>query len=1015
MTMQQTRQTNDSQPQSYIPNPSPLDGTYATWFTPNDPKVLLYAREQLALYRDQYAERAQAYRRYPFRLLTARQTGLPIFLRGFLDEAVSFSFTETERIDGIATEWLFEEPRAGALLGRNADAARQWLFRTSRPSRLRFGKSALRKQRAAPWWRLFANNIWNALWAGGPLTDGQGPRQLPAIDEADELVRAQIEAERQMIELPPALQAHVPFQQWHGEWPLFGAQVVVHLTSDDERASVTSSYLPIDTTKAFEPVLTEPEAAFAFAFIALREYLEISGLMQQRKISLADPSAWSFHIAPYADQPQFILPFAGDYHLVYQVEMISPDYEQRWRAFVDCEREIVLGQPEPLKLDAQYYAVAADALAGPQNLQNTQLTTNPCASFMEIGVYQAGAPSNDDTVVWGQSNSPSPHFEAANVAVHSKKLFDYFVELGVAQSDLEQVDENSTVRLRARVAKPGLPALDMGFYFDVTIPPQQQWINFQTDNSANQGGLPTLKTKRVHHPVYDPEVIYHEVTHAFTWLMNRDAFDGCNGNVPFGRALLEGYANYFARSLAARYEAALGPLPAAVEQPWARAAYRTDTTAEDWCDRWALVRGKELDGQDRLPVPNLYPSLDTTGLPVYDVGMIWGRGMWDLRKSFIPFVLDEFALGAFDYLHGWIATPELVVEGMIDVAKSTVDGPAGFDATAEMVFAKRGIVANQRVQAITSWGTTVLIGGDAGLLRSFDDGQTWQIWDEARDHNGATLDPLRNVVDLTVDGGTFYAATEAGIWQRHGGDPAWQPLGDWPSTQTPYVIRLFEQTVYIGTGNGIWWYDAVNNQWHHLVSQNPTSTSDFVGALLDFTFAALTNGEKWLVVAAFGAARICNITTLQPHPAVLEWLSIANKDHLPICSVAVRGDELYLGTANGGLQQLSLLNPFVSPLSDAPSTAVDGTVLTLINRPHELIAASTTGLFAKDFSTPNKWDKIPLPACAQNLSPTWPADAKILTVHRTDTATWISTATHGLWQLTGDGLCPINGIAAIIA
>lgn len=977
MTIQEPREADNSQPDSYIPNPSPLDGTYATWFRPTNPAVLSYTRARLALYREQYEERAQAYRRYPFRLLTARRTGLPIFLRGFLDPPQTFTRSDDEALDPIATQWLFDDLRVGALVGLDANRASQQLRRTAQPPRVRFGERA---------------------------------SELRVIDEADAVIQSQIEQERQEQAVPFVPQAHIPFQQWHKEWPLFGAQVVVHMTSADERTSVTSSYYPIDSDQVFKPVLTDPEPAFELAFTALRDYFYRSGLAEHSYFPFFDPDAWHFHSTPYAEQTPFILPFAGDYHLVYQIDITSFDYSQRWRVFVDCEREIVLGQPERLKLDAQYYANAADVLAVPGILQNTQFPDNPCKTYMDIGIYQAGLSSNDGPVNWGQSNSPGPHFEAANVATHATKLFNYFVNLGIAQADLEQVDQNGTVKLRARVAKPGLPELDMGFFFGEATPQQQQWINFQSDNSDNQNGLPTLATKRVHHPTYDPEVIYHELTHAFMWLMNRDAFDGVNSNIPFGRALLEGYANYFARSLAVRYEEVVGIRVASGDQPWARAAYRTDTTAQDWADRWAMARAKQDDGQDRLPIPNLYPSLDTTGLPVYDVGMIWARGMWDLRGEVPSLALDEFALGAFDYLHGWIATPELVVEGMIDVAKSAADGGEHFDKAAEEIFATRGIVANQRIQAISSLNSTVLVGADAGLLRSLDDGQTWEPepWDEAQTVSGDPLDPLRNVVALSVEGSTFLAATETGIWQRNDGDSAWQPIGDWPSIQTPYVMDVFDGTIYVGTGNGVWWYDHAADKWRHLVSGNPDT--DFVGAVLDLSFAVPAAGEKWLIVASFGEARRCNVSG----STALEWLSIPNDSGIPICSVAVRDNDLYLGTFNGGLQRFSFSNPFDPPVSDASPTAVTGAVLTLCNRPGELIAASTTALFTKDFSAPNKWDPLPLLPCATNLPPAWPGTAKILTIHRTDATTWISTATHGLWQLSGNSVCPVDGVAVLI-
>lgn len=968
---------DNPQPKSYIPNPPPLDATDATWFTPIQVDTLLASRRATATYRRWYQARSQESPPYPYRIIIARPTGLPVFLRGFLDVPIPITDANDQRAIDIADQWVFADRHVTVLFGLTTENTRHRFKLAPAPLRVRpHIKSA----------------------------------DLQTVDEVGKQVLERLEQERDEYAALLAPQAHVHFQQWHDDWPLFGAQVVAHLTSNDGRASITSSYYPIDDAKKFEPVLTTPQAAFGLAFTALDEYVHSADYAEHIGLPLPDLEKWLPNLAPYVGQERLILPFAGDYHLVYQVEMSSPDYEQVWRAFVDCEREIVLGQPEPIKLHAQYYNIASDVLAVPAILQDLHLASNPCANFLDIGIYQAGVPINDGAVDWANSNSanngdkPSVHFEAANIAVHGQRIFNYFVQLGVDPADLEKpvVDSNNISHppLRARVAKPGLPQLDMGFYFGDT--PQQHWITFQRDESQDDAGLPALAGKSVHRPSYDPEVIYHELTHALMWLMNRTAFDGCNGNVPFGRALLEGYANYFGRSLATLYEVAAQNNNVPLDQPWARAAYRTEPTNAAWGDAWALARTKQVDGQDRLPVPNLYPNLAITGLPVYDVGMILARGLWDLRAYLPASLLDRFALGAFDYLHGWIATFELVVEGLIDSAKHI----AHFDTLAEKVFQQRGIVANQHIQAITSLETKVLVGADAGLMYSPDDGVNWQDWDQL---NNAL--PLRNVVALTVDANseTFYAATEAGIWQRADSDMFWQQVGQWPPDQTPYTLGIFESNIYVGTGNGVWFSPIIAPIWQPLRKGDPTS--DFVGASRDLTFATWNNGAaKWLIVATLGQARMCNITT----PAMREWLSIPNKSGSPICSVAARENDLYLGTMNDGLWRFSLANLFGPPQREASSTAVNGAILTIMNRPTELVAGSSMGLFRKaDFTAPNNWQPVVMPLCSPASAQNWPSTATISTMHKTDTTTWISTVTDGFWQLRNNTLCRVDRVARL--
>jgi hypothetical protein len=99
------------------------------------------------------------------------------------------------------------------------------------------------------------------------------------------------------------------------------------------------------------------------------------------------------------------------------------------------------------------------------------------------------------------------------------------------------------------------------------------------------------------------------MAHALMWLLHRAPFDSRHDSVPFGRALLEGYANYLARSLAARSD----PSPGAGQ--WARASYRD----ANWRQRWDVAvpavqspsqpsqLAQSKIGLRLLPVPNYLP------------------------------------------------------------------------------------------------------------------------------------------------------------------------------------------------------------------------------------------------------------------------------------------------------------------------------------------------------------------------------------------------------------------------
>jgi len=1010
--------------------PPPGTYGYATLFTPH-PEVIEESRQALGAYRTEY-EQDDASSLYPWHVVIARHTGLPSLLRGFWDDQDSL---DPQHIDESASQWLLQDQRARALFGIEADAAEP-----------RLAYSDVNWVYVRPEGR-----------PKGQISTPQVPGNAPVIDEQHP----------RMLTHPLTL-AHARYRQMHGSRPVFGGQVVVHLNGRNRRACATSSYFPLDAEAEFSAEIDKATAE-ALAQQAVAGYLDdleaiglyqailrpwmkaqaadqpaagewqpvhtrvahkmigglalyseqhdhvfsdlerlVAGGLPTARARLAsllreigdqlvehEPSEWNVQVVPYAGSERFIFPFAGDYHLAYQVELVSADTTQAWRVFVDAETGDVLGRPETCVLQKpKYYATAADVIA-PALTEGT-LTENPCKEFMAIGLYGDPDKPNQDPEPesWGHSKQKGSDFEATNVAIHAKRIYDHFV--GTCGADADRL-KKTPPGLRARVARldPD-PQLNMGFNHAQSIHPKL--IIFQTDD---HNGL-VVEGKTVSHPTYDPEVIYHELTHGLQWLLNPHPFDDFTNSVPFGRALTEGYANYFGRSLAWRGDA----------QPplWARAAYR----GGDWGDRWDLTRDTD---EDRLAAPNLYPHhKDTQGLDVYDVGMVWARALWDLRSSpeiaLSADVIDRLALDGYNYVHGWVTSFEMAAEGVIHAAAEL--NIAFDEKAARKLFAKRGILADQSVQAMARAGDVVLAGADAGLMRSNIKGQdhSWEDWDDVP---GQGEQRLTDVVALAVDGGIFYAATEVGIYRRASSDTngGWAQVGTWPADQTPYCMAIAGGKIYVGTGHGVWFCEIAGGAAEWAVFECPDSQA---GVKCSECSGSSTCACNFLALdQALGAVPSLNTDVLytcrydaigyrEAQPLNLtcaDWLRQTIKDGsgeqaAVVSTTAQEPDTFYVGTLAHGIWEGVWEQNTLAGLTrlDSQKELGQRAILALALQDGRIIAGTTAGLYVGAADGGNVWTWKRRPGGG------FPEKATVIRVLPIgDDVILASTATNGLWRL----------------
>jgi hypothetical protein len=499
---------------------------------------------------------------------------------------------------------------------------------------------------------------------------------------------------------------------------------------------------------------------------------------------------------------------------------------------------------------------------------------------------------------------------------------------------------------------------------------------------------------------------------------------------------------YFAHSLLEREDPA--------QEVWARAAYRDG----DWGKRWSLaipagdppdLQDRKLGGLAALAVPNFYPEQQTTGLPVYDVGMVWARALWDIREMLKKTqeagkittdgrdVADRLALESYLYVHGWNSSFEMAAEGLIDAAQKLLPEYGANEQHKMKIkglisdrFAARGILAERGVQAIAQVAGLAteqwVIGTDFGLRFTSDLTQPWQTWTELRFSNEA----LPGVVGVTRDGNTVYIATESGVysWDSQTGGQVTALTN--PSAALPppdkaeqeemlseglLSVEVIGGDLYVGTQRSVW--RRRGNVWQNLGTFGvpilgitgitpPASGSNPVPICLIRT----PNRLQW---------RVAQPTAVQPPPS---WrvLSITGDDEktLPwITAIQVVGNNtLYVATSQQGVRPIQNLQYVLagseslrSVLAAAiPTNQLDKRRILCLAAASatQMFAGTTDGLFECNPASNTGW--LPVPG-----SP--PGVITVLT--RVATTLVAGTTSHGLLlrQETAPGTHVVTPVA----
>ncbi len=797
---------------------------------------------------------------------------------------------------------------------------------------------------------------------------------------------------------------HTQFQQYHQQnIPIYGAKIVVHTVESDKRVSSSSSYLYIQPDRKFKGVISK-EDAIKTALKVINHYEPNRGKLSQllsiarqswvprgfearwASTLLKDQREWVPSIHQYATEDLFILPFAGEQYLAYEIHLTQKETGDIYRVFVSAEeKDKALGRPMNLSYFSNYFVSSDDALSTFNELESNNgeikissympdLQRNPCAHFMRITLL---SPRDEDKLINWKTNSEeitSASFVINNIAINALKMYEYLLPKKTREEEANRRKLKLVLKLNSTSNSPKI---------SFNYANREIRLTHNPDWNSNQGvysaGVARNSSINIYNPVLDPEVIFHEVAHALMWRLIPDPFEYIVDEAPFARSLVEGYAMYFARSF--------GSIQSKKNDSfsrWAKAAYR-----DEWGTRWGFSRGLERSGEDLLPAPNRYPHVSRRmdELQQYDIGMIWARSLWDIRLMVGQEIADKLALQAFHYSLGWITSFESTSEGLLDQALT--DPAITANGTFEILFANRGIMAGQGVQAVATLGEKVLVGGDAGLLLRENDQAGWQ---EVLTIDGNNK--IENIVALEVFEDSFYVATETRVYklleaglELLGGDQ-WNRIvqvenqvGDGYEEHSvdyspqPLSLAVANGQLYVGTGVGLWLFDESTSSWAQL--------RDSGNKLKEVLAIDVALQSDWVFVACSDALRIFNGGV---------WEKRQVEGEQSIHCVVSNESKIFTGADGVGVSQFDFNTQKLVSISDSDFFE-DISVLCLSEyRENELLAGTTRGLYLGKKNI-NTWTWQPV-----NFFSNRDGSALIITsLAVSGTCIYAGTAMQGLW------------------
>ena len=764
-------------------------------------------------------------------------------------------------------------------------------------------------------------------------------------------------------------------------YPVLGGGFRVHSKTNMTSVSVTNSYFPIQAEGLFPAPKVADDDLFDIGLKSLfiseshTQFLNaIQEFWSEKRIPflqriLSQAGAFLFRRKPEVrlaekrrvffsfrqsngqekEYPLAILPYGGRYYLVARVRVKLAD-EEAWYMDIDVHRGQVVGGAWQSVASAPNYFISSEDAAGEK----------PSGRFpnLELGF-------NDEPTPPLLKMPLLPSVERATFAVHAQCFYTHLITTCAAGPRLVQkADEQPHFQVV-------LDSKSSKFVYDPLANPKE--IHLRKGATDEMDIL--ADGKPIFHPSWDPELIVHELAHAFFWLLNDDPWQNPQTIAPFSRALHEGYAVYLARSFAAADKPKQGDVP------WASGVYRP----ENWQTRWLLQRTSRIVGADLLRRPNNYPA--RTFLPGqqendwedYDVGMIWARALWDLRQLLGPSQTDYLAVQAYPYLHGAIVNLQTAAEALIeaDARKDRLN----VAAAVEPIWSTRGLTSHIGVFAIVR-------GPDGHLFAGSEQGILIHTGDEwMRDPASWQNVKLASVDSLAVQGNRLFVIATPPRGNLGDGVPAWnvglyvRENGLWQTHSVPNGVTILSVHVVGGvlmlaTTDGVYLYR--NGEWQQVKSSSSLVTDQSSTQISDLSHWVDGTGQGWLI-----AARPKHVARVRfPLPADPRWIpSLIPGDGRP-SALALWQNRLYIGTLEQGIWEYANGAPvqtgFVPPESAVLALAASNTWL-IWSTPEEVgwSDGSTSG-------------GLP-PPCATGIVVTLWVDA--------DETLWAGTLAHGIWRL----------------
>lgn len=965
---------------------------------------------------------AQSYRaqfdlqRYPFRIETLPETGLPRYVTGYLESGME-TVSDPTLVEDNANDWL---ARNGAIVA--ADRTRDLQDGLRYVNQVGFrsvgdGERGVEARVAQARYQQEYNSL--PVYGGGmSLTLTRASQHLSVtnsffpIPEEKRAALTDLKDERRQVSQQAAIAAV--------KWSLAGnpeftgrdaSALCFHLLGQAMERGVWGEQelalseklfaeLNVDTKRQEEEVA---RASILEMYRGLTPMERVQALWQDRDWfdipEWADEEQVTF--ASYRGSALVILPHQQDFYLAWRLHITPPRSYTTWQIFVDAYTGLVLGAPESLAVGISYIASSASLVSGQPDINDPTLTLPQIEQGIE-SLFQLKLHGQPHIRPLSQIAAlPGLAREATNIAVHGLRCFNYLTKQCGVTSDRLRPDNdpktpNSSDPLTLVVGHDGIE-------LSIAFNPAGASVVFQQDpgNGIIEG------ERRIHQPSLDPEIIYHELIHAFMWRLNPDPFEMQQQRVPFARALLEGYAIYFARSVAAHSV----PLVAANtanndEHLWARGAYRRSDPigGQDagWGQDWSLFRLGDVVGEDSLAFPNLYPSNFTQGLRVYRVGMVWARALWAVRRILGPAITDATLLSSYPALVGWAISFETAADNFIDALRRddrVTDQQIG-QVIAE--FDTRNILPGQSVQAVAetvaSDGTVTLYAGGPRFLRRSVNGGAWTPVALPEPE-----DIAQGITALAASGPHLYAATENAVYHSDGA--AWTVVAGWPAGQMPLSMRHDGQSLWTGSTSTV--QEFTPGGQPHTGNWNThadfPSTVDGISVVGVAGFTVSDGGVDHAGVALLGLSE--NAFAYFGGSQNPQWKSLTDRrepDNGSIgWSLCVEGapDTVYVGTLEGTLwkNQMSFTSGRIRPsLRWQPVAEVVLTpgvaILCLAFHGGTLFVGTSAGLFQLSEGANPAWQPLP-------LSTNGPLEKEpvIRSLCVTNNHLLVGTARHGVW------------------